>query len=219
MIEDEGFKGRHRWSEKAFTRDRSLTFALVVVLVLRNSRKSLQNMVNEAMVWLERGTVTASAYWQARYKLKYTGFIQLNRKAVVETLYGDGEYRRFRGFRVLAIDGSKIVLPDTEDVRKAFGTIAWTGGEDAQLSGERPYAVASVLYEVLNRVALDAVLGRATAYEGQIGLSTAPVLHECRGPVGAMDRNYPSYRMLAELNRSGREFVIRFGFIVRQGWR
>ena len=119
------FKARHRSNNKAFLRERRLPFSLVLVLIMRNSVKSLQNVVNEAMTWLERPTVTASAYSQARYKLKHTAFIELNQAAVVETLYADQDYQRFWGFRVLAVDGSKLVLPDYEAIRAEFGTIAW----------------------------------------------------------------------------------------------
>ena len=41
LIEDEDFKGRHRETQKDFTRVRSLPFALVLVLVMRKSMKSL----------------------------------------------------------------------------------------------------------------------------------------------------------------------------------
>lgn len=41
------------------------------------------------MTWLEQAPVTASAYSQARYKLKHTAFIELNQVAVVDTLYSD----------------------------------------------------------------------------------------------------------------------------------
>jgi hypothetical protein len=60
LIEDEAFKGRHRARENDFTRVRSLPFALIVVLVMRKSVKSLQNGVNEAMTWLNESLVTAS---------------------------------------------------------------------------------------------------------------------------------------------------------------
>lgn len=169
--------------------------------------KSLQNVVNEAMTWLGQRPVTASAYSQARYKLKHTAFIELNQAAVVETLYGDGDYQRFWGFRVLAVDGSKIILPDNQATREEFGTIAWTSGKTADIQGERPYALASVLYDVLNRVALDATLGKAKAYE--IDLAVGHLSHTRAGDLLTMDRNYPSYRMLAELGRHGLDFAVR----------
>jgi hypothetical protein len=105
LIEDEGFKGRHRERQKDFTRVRSLPFALVLVLVMRKSMKSLQNVVNEAMTWLnEPLVVTASAYSQARYKLKYTAFIELNQEAVVKTLYSDDDYQTFWGVLSQSLD-------------------------------------------------------------------------------------------------------------------
>ena len=174
---------------------------------MRNSVKSLQNVVNEAMTWLGQPPVTASAYSQARYKLKHTAFIELNQVAVVDTLYGDGDYQRFWGFRVLAIDGSKLVLPDTVAIREEFGTVAWTNGKTADIQGERPYALASVLYDVLNRVALDATLDKAKGYE--IDLAVGHLAHTRTGDLLTMDRNYPSYRMLAELSQHGRNFAIR----------
>lgn len=174
---------------------------------MRNSVKALQNVVNEAMTWLGRPAVSASALSQARYKLKHTAFIELNQTAIVDTLYGDDDYRRFWGFCVLAIDGSKIVLPNNEGICKEFGTIAWSTGKNTEIQGEQPYALASVMYDVLNRVALDATLGKAKAYE--VDLAIGHLSHTRAGDLLTMDRNYPSYRMLAELNRSERDFVIR----------
>jgi hypothetical protein len=207
LLADEGFKSRHRASAQAFTRVRCLPFAVVLVLILRKSVKSLQNVVNEAMAWLMVEPVTASAFSQARYKLQHTAFIELNQRAVVESRYRDADFRTFWGFRVLGVDGSKVLLPDSEDVCEAFGTIAYSNGKDAQIQGERPYALASVLYDVLNRVALDATLGWAGAYE--VDLALDHLAHTGPTDVLVMDRNYPSYRMLAELTQRERHFVIR----------
>jgi len=175
--------------------------------MIRKSVKSVQNAVNEAMSGLDLPLITASAYSQARYKLKHTAFIALNQTAIVETVYRDDDYHKFWGFRVLAIDGSKIVLPNTEDVRDAFGTIAYSNGKDSEIQGKHPYALASVLYDVLNRVAIDARLGKARAYE--IDLAVEHLAHTQAKDLLTMDRNYPSYRMLAELMKSKRDYVIR----------
>jgi len=176
-------------------------------MVLRKSVKSLQNVVNEVMSWLEVDTVTASAYSQARYKLKHTAFIELNQKAVVGTLYGGAHYRTFWGFRILAVDGSKLRLPDSDDVYKVFGTIAYSNGKSEEEGGKHPYALASVLFDVLNRVSLDAALGRADAYE--VDLAVSHLSYTRQWDLLVLDRNYPSYRMLGELIQRKRAFVIR----------
>jgi hypothetical protein len=61
-----------------------------------------------------------------------------------------------------------FLLPDTDEVRQEFGVIAYSIGKTGELQGERPYALASVMYDVLNRVPVDARLGRADAYEVEL---------------------------------------------------
>lgn len=207
LLNDEGFKRRHCASDQAFTRVRCWPCAVVLVVILRKSVKSLQNVINEAMAWLMVAPVTASAFSQARYKLQHTAFIELNQQAVVASRYQEANFRTFWGFRVLAIDGSKLHLPDTDDVRDALGTIAYSNGKDPQIQGEHPYALASVLYDVLNRIALDATLGRTDAYE--VDLAIGHLAHTGSMDLLILDRNYPAYRLLAELTQRERHFVIR----------
>jgi len=129
-LEDEIFKNKHRKNANDFTRTRRLPFALVLVLMMRKGVKSLQNLLNEAMTWLGQEPVSASAYSQARYKLKHTAFIELNQVSIVETVYSDDQYIKFWGFRLLAVDGSKIALPDNQELRDEFGTLSWKNGKE-----------------------------------------------------------------------------------------
>ena len=110
---DEQFKGRHRTEERYFTRRRALTFPVMMVLMLQKSVKGMQLVLNELFEKLKQHPVTSSAFTQARGHLRHTAFIELNQKAVLDTCYGDGDYKRYRGMRLLAIDGSRIHLPDT----------------------------------------------------------------------------------------------------------
>ncbi|WP_176371022.1 hypothetical protein [Crenothrix polyspora] len=77
-------------------------------MILRKTTKSLQCIVNETVISLGMEEVTASAYSQARYKLKHTAFIELNQKAIVDVVYQDQDFKKFWGKRLLSIDGSKI---------------------------------------------------------------------------------------------------------------
>ena len=60
LLADEGFKSRHRASDQAFTRVRCLPFAVVLVLILRKSVKSLHNVVKEALAWLTADPVVTA---------------------------------------------------------------------------------------------------------------------------------------------------------------
>jgi hypothetical protein len=64
-----------------------------------------------------------------------------------------------------------------------------------------------VLYDVLNRLAVDASLAPAKAYE--VDLAIAHLHHTTAADLLLMDRNYPSYCMMAELSHRHRAFVIR----------
>lgn len=198
------FKGTHRSKETFFTRNRSLPFALVMVMILRKGIKSLQNMVNEVTTWLDINPVTGSAYSQARHKLKHTAFIALNERAIVEPMYRRGDHKTFWGFRLLAIDGSEIVLPDKENIREAFGTLNYKVGE---ISGEYVCAQASVMYDVLNKISIDAVLEKSDSYE--VNLALNHLTHTTENDLLICDRNYPSYRWLSKLIHTKRHFVIR----------
>jgi hypothetical protein len=75
LIEDEEFKKRNRQSEKLFTRLRRLPFALVLIMILRKSTKSLQCIVNETVSGL--GLEEISALVPALLgKRVFTGTIQ-----------------------------------------------------------------------------------------------------------------------------------------------
>jgi len=71
-----------------------LSFITVFILILRNSVKSLQVMLNEFVLHNKKDfTVTASAFTQARQKLKHTAFIELN-DGTVSKYYEDPEIKR-----------------------------------------------------------------------------------------------------------------------------
>ena len=72
-------------------------------LMIKKSSKSLQNSLNDMTLNGDIDyTVTNSAYSQARAKLNYTAFIEMKDKSV-EMFYEDGEYNRYKSFRLLAV--------------------------------------------------------------------------------------------------------------------
>lgn len=207
-MSSEAFKRLHSKTKEAFTRSRVLTFSITLLMVMRNSVKSLQNAANEAMLALGELPVTASAYCQARYKLKHTAFMALNKSAVQKAMYEGGEYQKFWGFRLLAVDGSKIRLPEKQAISDEFGVMRWKKkGKDVEVEGEIATATASVLYDVLNSVAIDATLAKANAYE--VDLAIEHLAHTTCEDLLIKDRGYASYEMLAQAHHQHRQIVIR----------
>lgn len=175
------------------------------MLILHKGAKSLQLMLNEGLDKLKIQLVSKSAYSQARQHLSHTAFIELNQKSVVEVCYGDDQYQRYWGFRVVAIDGSRIVLPNNDNIKAEFGQVTRKAGKKG--SACYSYALASVLYDVLNDIAIDSLLGDSHAYE--VDLAEQHLEQTQANDLLLCDRNYPSYRWLATLVQQQRHFVIR----------
>jgi hypothetical protein len=171
--------------------------------MIQKSAKSMQLVLNEFLEKLKIPLVSSSAFSQARSHLSYKAFIELNQEAIVKVCYGDGEYERYKGFRVLGVDGSKIYLPAQEAIIKEFG-----GTPKNQQSAQiQPFALASVMYDVLNRIAVDSQLAEAKSYEVDLALNH--LVHTQADDLLLFDRNYPSYLLLATLQQQQRNFVIR----------
>lgn len=209
MLNDHCFKDEHRRKSSFFSRNRALTFRALVVLMLRKGMKSMQLALNEFFERMDADLTpaTSSAFAQARSKMLHTAFIELNQKAVVETLYESGEYERFRGFRLVGVDGSKLILPNEREIRSFFGTIK-IANQHGTVRGEHPVCTISVLYDLLNNVAIDSILGHARSYEVDLAVEHVENFGKT-GDLVIFDRNYPSYRFLSFLISRGMHFVGR----------
>ncbi len=111
------------------------------------------------------------------------------------------------GFRLLAIDGSKIHLPNAPEINDEFGTINGTFGKDKKIIGQHGYGLASVMIDEINKIIIDACLAPAKAYE--VDLALEHIKHTQEGDLILFDRNYPSYIFLASLTKLGRHFTGR----------
>jgi hypothetical protein len=198
---------RFRVKATDFTRQRVLSWQIVVVMMLRGHKGSLQTTVNKFFsavgdVWR---VVTASAYSQARQKVQPEVFVHLNQVACEEyyTRYGaEGAVEVWHGHRLLGVDGSYLNLPDTEETRREFSvqTNQYAGGEQVQ-------ALASVLYDLRNDLGLSAAMGPKQAEKN---LLFAPHLTATQaGDVLVCDRAYADYSVMATVVAHQCHFVIR----------
>lgn len=203
MIHSIELREKHRTAKKYFSRSRVLTFPVMLSLIIQKSVKSMQVVLNEFFEKLCSEAVSSSAFTQARSHLSHKAFIELNQEAVVKVCYSDGEYERYKGYRLCGVDGSKIYLPKEEKIIAEFG-----GSAANQYSPDIiPYALGSVLYDLLNHVAIDSILAPADAYE--VDLAIEHLAHTTAEDLLLFDRNYPSYRFLSTLTKAHRAFVIR----------
>ena len=121
---------KYRATENAFTRKRKLTFELLVLFILnmpkRNLSLELHNFLNlmHKRCKLSFNRVTPGAFTQSREKLRPEVFLGLN-QVLLDEYYTDNNERvtLWKGFRLLAIDGSKVTLPYTKELHAIYGNI------------------------------------------------------------------------------------------------
>ena len=198
---------KHRIKKSDFTRKVKLTFAIMMGLMIKKSSKSSQNSLNDMKLNKDVDyTVTNSAYTQARAKLNYTAFIEMREKTV-ELFYEDGEYNRYKNFRLLAVDGSITILPNTEDIKKEFNP-TMVKCQVPEFKKDSVQARVSVLYDVLNNVALDASINNKVnsddndliAYDERT-LALQHLEHCNKEDLVIFDRGYPSYELFVKYSQ------------------
>lgn len=204
-LESEAFLGQHRRSEKDFTRKRCLTFCSVILFLINMVKRALQDELDELFKVLQQGKVaerqvTKSAFSQARKKLKHSAFIELNREQV-SYFYQHFEPQRWHGFRLLATDGSMSELPHTEAVCQHFGV--W----HPQAGGVCPKARLSQLFDVLNKVTVDAII--APKAQGERALAAQHCQHLTATDLVLLDRGYPAFWLFVYLRQQGAHFCAR----------
>jgi len=210
-LRDQNFLARHRVRPQDFTRQRQLTFPLLMLFLLQQTIKSIQRHLHEFLDELAQGEIfeplTSGAVTHARAKLKESAFTELNRECVLPTVYGpEHPIQRWRGHRLMGVDSSLVRLPESQELGQTFG---WKEASNQHGStGTRyPEARLSVVYDLLNRIGLDAQLEPSTV--GEVALALQQVEHLQPGDAQINDRGFTGYLYLASVSQRGRHFIAR----------
>jgi hypothetical protein len=209
-FDDPKFLNNHRAHPKDFSRQRMLSFSRVVVIVLQKTVRSIQLHLHDFFRELGNrvGWVSASAWTQARAKLRHTAFIELNERAILDQVYppqGQFEVRLWHGHRLLAIDSSLLRLPNEEEVGERFGWVDCKNNTGP--CGRYAQGRLSILTDVLNRMALDTRLVNWKQDERSLGCEHLAKLKEM--DLVLLDRGYAGYEVFAQLVKAKGFFVCR----------
>lgn len=174
LLWEKTFVDLHRQRSQDFTRECKLTFVIVMLLIFQKTLKSLQVHLHEFMAsWAQGGheklSVSAGAMTHARAKLLPSAFIELNRKAVLSTVYGpqyQTALKSWRGHRLLGIDSSLVRLPSSAELLGEFGETAIVNQHGKH--DRYPQGRISVLYDLLNHIGLEGYLVESTQGETQL---------------------------------------------------
>lgn len=171
----------------------------------------------------EKETPTKQAFSKARMKLSEKAFVDLN-QILVGDFYADGDFKTWKGFRRIGIDGSTGILPESIGIIKEFGVC----GNQHELI---PMARISMAFDLDQKLTLDARIGRYNKTDEQkkqkkkIGERELALLHleeiirqdkerqkkqwVSFKDLFLMDMGYPALELLAAYLFSGKDFLIR----------
>ncbi|MFI5140231.1 MAG: IS4 family transposase [Sphingobacteriales bacterium] len=207
-MENEDFKSRSKnGCEGAFTRERSLPFKSLIVIIAQMAKSGLQREMDKFFKELSNADfnireITKSAFSKSRKKLKPEAFLELN-DIVNNDFYDDAPYLGYNNHRLIGVDGSTLELPNHPATIKEFGQIGF--GPNANV--KKSMATISSLYDVANYLTLDVQIDSYESSEKDLLLRHLPKMKE--GDLLLADRGYPGLAVFFLLKSKGIQFCIR----------
>jgi hypothetical protein len=187
-----------------FSRERKLTMKRLVGIIINLPKRSLSIELKDFFDIIEEDTpATKGAFSLQRTKLLPILFQVWNQWLVNSFYehYGD-HVKRWKGFRLLAADGSTAYLIDKKDVVDYFGT-------QSNQHARAPMARIIQVYDVLNDITI--MSNMYPIKTGEQSIITRHIEKLYADSITLFDRGFPSYElMFLMMNAEApRHFVIR----------
>ena len=200
-------KARTAKSSNSWTRQRKMPLREIIMCAL--IKKGLTATMEVRKYFQEAGiveqTVSKQDYLRQRQKLNPEVFKVLNGN-YLKGFYEGEEARVWRGYLVMAVDGSRAEIPNSKENR-------WIYGESINKYGKQAArANISALHDVFNDFILDVVIDDYRGSEIKAAKKHLEELKETvrERPVLLMfDRNYASLEFMDFLEKSGVTYLIR----------
>lgn len=182
---------------KDFTRKSKLSFEETISFLLAMEGKSLNN---ELMQYFKcsKDTPSASAIVQCRSKMLPEAMAFLFRRFASEF----GSENTYKGFRLLAVDGSDVHVPTNPNDTNSFF---------APKNGRKPYNLVhlNAMYDLLGNTYTDAVIQGAHICHERRALIQMVDRSSITSAIVLADRGYEGYNTLAHIQEKGWKFLFR----------
>jgi len=146
-------------------------------------------------------SISKSAFTQSRKKLKPEAFIELSDQQLSYFKENAPYQKRWKGKRVVAIDGSLLNLPHNEGIESEFGSV--TNQHEKVVSARCSFA-----YDVFNGLVLDSTIAPRKSCEKNLAAGHLRSLNSLTDLV-VFDRGYPSQWLVGLLMKEGFKFCFR----------
>lgn len=141
-----------------------------------------------------------AAFLRARKKVPFDVFSGLFKKAVEKATSLASSYAgaKWKGFRLVAIDGTKKNLPQSKELAQEFGV---------PHGAHYPQLLSCALFDVLLKIPLNLMWGAHDVSERTIALELIKDLGP--GDLLLLDRGYPGFELFEKLLSQGADFLVR----------
>lgn len=194
------------WKRRRFFGPRQVLIAVMYLSVLgkRTYRQTLDYLfesMSDALQWVR--SPDPAAFCRARSKLP-TGVCLQAFRDIAALCPGIGRAQiSYREFRIVAVDGTKLILPNSAALRRRFGCPTTTA------RAQVPQALLAVLWDVSRARPIEWRMRRWSGSERVCARHMAKKLGP--GDLLIADRGFPSRRFFIQLQKQGAAFVIRVG--------
>lgn len=193
---------------QAFTRKRKTTpHALMLQMFAQKGKTQFSELLN---FYTDQGKpldISTVAFYKARmnYNPKAIRLMMTDYLSMVYEENND-QLVKLNGYIVTAIDGSDITLPSTEENALKYGVVP-----NPKASANPVMASVSILYDCINKLVIDTIVGPYKSSEHGSALRHLPVLKETlRQPtITVFDRAYFSMELVYQLTLGEQKFVMR----------
>lgn len=184
-----------------FTRNRILTFSVVVSTILNLFKESVEYNLSIVLPLLNTKPVTGAAFSLARFKIHISFFKDLNR--ILIDFHQKAPSKLWKGFQLIAGDGSTVSLPASRQMKNYFG--AYTSATEGIKSC---FAQTLMLYDVYTDLVVAGRLSKMENSESTLlinALSDLPVTKA----IFLLDRGFGHFHTCKRFLHQKRDFCIR----------
>lgn len=188
-----------------FTRTRKMSFTDYIFAIIGNTKTSLEAGIHAFFDAQNKSHIEYSkqAFSKGRQRIKPEAFQELF-LATVDKFYETADFGDWHGYHPMGIDGTRLNLPCTKELREIYGEQTSQGAPQVQ-------ALVSCLYDLVNGMIVDARIDGCKSSERDAAQDLIETFHieQITNPVFIMDRGYPSGALIDAVIRSGHKFVMR----------
>jgi len=143
--------------------------------------------------------VARQSFEEARNKISYTAFRELFQDTVQHAMEVP-DMKLYKNYRLLAIDGSTLPLPKSQELSDVFGKSTPVAGST--------YCRISFCADVLNQFLFDGEIAGYDVGERRLALRHLENV-TCENALFLFDRGYWSAELIEKICNSGRKFLMR----------